>query len=78
MVDRRRGVRLQPVVRVHPRPSTKDWSLPFSILLGTATCSVPFLLMWVFRFFSETYVLNIFAQISLVMLMPPWRPRTPS
>ena len=28
-----------------------------------------FLLMWVFRFFSETYVLNIFAQISLVMLI---------
>ncbi|HPF67920.1 MAG TPA: efflux RND transporter permease subunit [Flavobacteriales bacterium] len=48
----------------------ESWSLPFSILLGTPFAVFgAFLLMWVFRFFSETYVLNIFAQISLVMLI---------
>ena len=48
----------------------ESWSLPFSILLGT-----PFALFGAFlfllgaRLFSESYVNNIFAQISLVMLI---------
>ncbi len=48
----------------------ESWSMPLAILLGT-----PFALMgafgflWIFRFFSESYLTNIFAQISLVMLI---------
>jgi HAE1 family hydrophobic/amphiphilic exporter-1 len=48
----------------------ESWSMPLAILLGT-----PFALMGAFgflyiaRLFSETYLTNIFAQISLVMLI---------
>ncbi len=48
----------------------ESWSLPFSILLGT-----PFAVFGAFsalviaRFFSESYELNVFAQIALVMLI---------
>jgi HAE1 family hydrophobic/amphiphilic exporter-1 len=48
----------------------ESWSMPFSILLGT-----PFALMGAFvflflaRLMSESYLNNIFAQISLVMLI---------
>ena len=48
----------------------ESWSLPLTILLGTPFAVFgAFLLLWVFRFFNETYVLNIFVQISLVMLI---------
>lgn len=48
----------------------ESWSMPLSILLGT-----PFALMGAFgflyiaRMFSESYLTNIFAQVSLVMLI---------
>lgn len=48
----------------------ESWSMPLAILLGT-----PFALMGAFgflyiaRLFSESYLTNIFAQISLVMLI---------
>ncbi|MBX2979686.1 MAG: efflux RND transporter permease subunit [Flavobacteriales bacterium] len=48
----------------------ESWSLPLTILLGTPFAVFgAFLLLWVFRFFNETYVLNVFVQISLVMLI---------
>ncbi len=48
----------------------ESWSLPFSILLGTPFAIFgAFLFLYVFRFFSESYELNVFAQISLVMLI---------
>ena len=48
----------------------ESWSLPLSILLGTpfAVFGAMFFL-FVARFFSETFENNIFAQISLVMLI---------
>ncbi len=48
----------------------ESWSLPLSILLGTpfAVFGAMFFL-FVARFFSDTFVNNIFAQISLVMLI---------
>ncbi len=48
----------------------ESWSLPFSVLLGT-----PFALLgamvglWVSRFFSDSYVNNIFAQIGFITLI---------
>ncbi|MBB6462049.1 efflux RND transporter permease subunit [Flammeovirga kamogawensis] len=48
----------------------ESWSMPFSILLGTPFAIFgAFLLLWVARFFSESYENNVFAQISLVMLI---------
>jgi hydrophobic/amphiphilic exporter-1 (mainly G- bacteria), HAE1 family len=48
----------------------ESWSLPFSVLLGT-----PFAIfgamfgLWVMRFFSDSYVNNVFAQIGFVTLI---------
>lgn len=48
----------------------ESWSMPMSILLGTPFAVFgAFLFLWVARLFSESYELNIFAQISLVMLI---------
>jgi len=48
----------------------ESWSLPFSVLLGTPFAIFgAFLFLWLFRFFSLSYENNIFAQISLVMLI---------
>lgn len=48
----------------------ESWSLPFSILLGTPFALFgAFLFLWLFRLYSESYLVNIFAQISLVMLI---------
>lgn len=48
----------------------ESWSLPFSVLLGTPFALFgAFLFLWLFRFFSLSYENNIFAQISLVMLI---------
>lgn len=48
----------------------ESWSLPFSILLGTPFALFgAFLFLWISRFFSPTFENNIFAQISLVMLI---------
>lgn len=48
----------------------ESWSMPFAILLGTPFALFgAFLFLWIARFFSESYLTNIFAQISLVMLI---------
>jgi HAE1 family hydrophobic/amphiphilic exporter-1 len=48
----------------------ESWSLPFSILLGTPFALFgAFLFLWLARFASLSYENNIFAQISLVMLI---------
>ncbi|HKL39107.1 MAG TPA: efflux RND transporter permease subunit [Cryomorphaceae bacterium] len=48
----------------------ESWSMPFAILLGTPFALLgAFLFLWLFRLFSESYLTNIFAQISLVMLI---------
>ncbi|MEQ8323163.1 MAG: efflux RND transporter permease subunit [Vicingaceae bacterium] len=48
----------------------ESWSLPMSILLGTPFAIFgAFLALFVSRLFSETYEANVFAQISLVMLI---------
>jgi HAE1 family hydrophobic/amphiphilic exporter-1 len=48
----------------------ESWSLPFSILLGTPFAILgAFLALFVARIFSESYLSNVFAQISLVMLI---------
>lgn len=48
----------------------ESWSLPFSILMGTPFAVFGALFgLWLFRFFSISYEDNIFAQISLVMLI---------
>ncbi|MFP4471817.1 MAG: efflux RND transporter permease subunit [Bacteroidota bacterium] len=48
----------------------ESWSLPFSILLGTPFAVLGALLaLLIARMFSETYENNVFAQISLVMLI---------
>jgi HAE1 family hydrophobic/amphiphilic exporter-1 len=48
----------------------ESWSMPFSILLGTPFAVFgAFSFLWIARFFSESYELNVFAQISLVMLI---------
>jgi HAE1 family hydrophobic/amphiphilic exporter-1 len=48
----------------------ESWSLPFSILLGTPFAVFGALLfLMVARFFSESFEVNVFTQISLVMLI---------
>ena len=48
----------------------ESWSLPFSILLGTPFAIFgAFLALYLARLYSESYELNIFAQIALVMLI---------
>ncbi len=48
----------------------ESWSLPFSILLGTPMALFgAFLFLFLFRLFSNSYENNVFAQISLVMLI---------
>lgn len=48
----------------------ESWSLPLSILLGTPLALFgAFLFLYLGRLFDTTYELNIFAQISLVMLI---------
>ncbi len=48
----------------------ESWSLPFSILLGTPIAVLGAMLaLFIARFFSESYENNVFAQISLVMLI---------
>jgi len=48
----------------------ESWSLPFSILLGTPFAVFgAMLFLFIARFFSETFENNVFAQISLVLLI---------
>jgi len=48
----------------------ESWKLPFSVLLGTPWAVMGAMLgLWIMRFFSESYVNNVFAQIGLVMLI---------
>ena len=48
----------------------ESWSLPWSILLGTPFAIFgAMLFLWFARFFSASYENNVFAQISLVMLI---------
>ncbi len=48
----------------------ESWSLPFSILLGTPFAIFgAFLALYVARMHSESFELNVFAQIALVMLI---------
>jgi HAE1 family hydrophobic/amphiphilic exporter-1 len=48
----------------------ESWSLPWSILLGTPFAIFgAMLFLWIARFFSISYENNVFAQISLVMLI---------
>jgi len=48
----------------------ESWSLPMSILLGTPFAVLgAMLFLYLGRFISESYVNNVFAQISLVMLI---------
>ena len=48
----------------------ESWSLPFSILLGTPFAIFgAFLALFLARLFSQSYELNVFAQIALVMLI---------
>ncbi len=48
----------------------ESWSLPFSVLLGTPFAVFgAFLGLWLARHFSQSYVNNVFVQISLVMLI---------
>ena len=48
----------------------ESWSLPFSILLGTPFAIFgAFIALFIARKFSQSYELNVFAQIALVMLI---------
>ncbi|QCK16868.1 efflux RND transporter permease subunit [Mangrovivirga cuniculi] len=48
----------------------ESWSMPFAILLGTPFAVFGALLfLYVARLFNESFLVNIFAQISLVMLI---------
>ncbi len=48
----------------------ESWSLPFSILLGTPFAVFgAFFALFISRLFSQSYELNVFAQIALVMLI---------
>jgi len=48
----------------------ESWSLPFSILLGTPFAVFgAFMALFIARYFSQSYELNVFAQIALVMLI---------
>ena len=48
----------------------ESWSLPFSILLGTPFAVFgAFIALFIARYFSQSFELNVFAQIALVMLI---------
>jgi HAE1 family hydrophobic/amphiphilic exporter-1 len=48
----------------------ESWGLPFSVLLGTPFAAFgAYFGLWLMRFFSPSYVNNIFAQIALIMLI---------
>jgi hydrophobic/amphiphilic exporter-1 (mainly G- bacteria), HAE1 family len=48
----------------------ESWSLPFSVLLGTPFAVVgAYFGLWAARWFSPSYVNNVFAQIGLIMLI---------
>jgi HAE1 family hydrophobic/amphiphilic exporter-1 len=48
----------------------ESWSLPFSILMGTPFAVFgAFIALFISRQFSQSYELNVFAQIALVMLI---------
>jgi HAE1 family hydrophobic/amphiphilic exporter-1 len=48
----------------------ESWSLPASVLLGTPFAILGAMLgLWISRFFSESYVNNIFAQIGFITLI---------
>jgi HAE1 family hydrophobic/amphiphilic exporter-1 len=48
----------------------ESWSLPFSILLGTPFAVFgAFLALFLARWFSDSYELNVFGQIAMVMLI---------
>lgn len=48
----------------------ESWSMPLAILLGTPFALLgAFMFLYIARFFSDSYMTNIFAQISLVMLI---------
>lgn len=48
----------------------ESWSLPFAILLGTPFAVFgAFAGIWIARFGSDSFVLNVFAQISLIVLI---------
>jgi len=48
----------------------ESWSLPFSILLGTPFAIFgAFIALYIARHFSQSFELNVFAQIALVMLI---------
>jgi hydrophobic/amphiphilic exporter-1 (mainly G- bacteria), HAE1 family len=48
----------------------ESWSLPFSVLLGTPFAIFGGMLgLWISRFFSDSYVNNVFAQIGFVTLI---------
>jgi HAE1 family hydrophobic/amphiphilic exporter-1 len=48
----------------------ESWGLPFSVLLVTPVAILgAFIGLWIMNLFDETYVNNIFAQISLIMLI---------
>jgi HAE1 family hydrophobic/amphiphilic exporter-1 len=48
----------------------ESWALPFSVLLGTPFAAFgAFLGLWLMRFFSPSYVNNVFAQIGLILLI---------
>jgi HAE1 family hydrophobic/amphiphilic exporter-1 len=48
----------------------ESWGLPFSVLLGTPFAAFgAYLGLWLARYFSPSYVNNVFAQIGLIMLI---------
>jgi HAE1 family hydrophobic/amphiphilic exporter-1 len=48
----------------------ESWGLPWSVLLGTPFAAFgAYLGLWLARFFSPSYVNNVFAQIGLIMLI---------
>src|SRR5207342_1247852 len=48
----------------------ESWGLPFSVLLGTPFAAFgAYLGLWGMRYFSPSYVNNVFAQIGLIMLI---------
>jgi HAE1 family hydrophobic/amphiphilic exporter-1 len=48
----------------------ESWALPFSVILGTPFAAFgAFLGLWLARYFSPSYVNNVFAQIGLIMLI---------
>jgi len=48
----------------------ESWSLPLTILLGTPfAVAGAFFGLWLSRFASDSYVVNVFAQVSLILLI---------